>query len=62
MSSLLARIRSLLHGVRRGDALNDDMDAEFRLHMELRAEDPICLPNASFRCERHIIASAASFR
>ena len=39
MSSLLARIRSLLRGVRRGDALNDDMQAEFRLHMELRAED-----------------------
>jgi predicted permease len=37
MLSLLARIRSLLRGIRRGDALNDDMDAEFRLHMELRA-------------------------
>jgi putative ABC transport system permease protein len=39
MSSLLARIRSLLRGVRRGDALNDDMEAELRLQMELRAED-----------------------
>ena len=36
---LLARIRSLLHGVRRGEALHDDMEAEFRLHVELRAED-----------------------
>src|SRR5690349_5051409 len=39
MVSLLARIQSLLRGVRRGDALNDDMEAEFRLHMELRARD-----------------------
>src|SRR6476469_8453716 len=39
MLSLLARFRSLLRGIRRGDALNDDMEAEFRLHMELRAED-----------------------
>src|SRR5215218_617012 len=39
MSSLLVRIRSFLRGVGRGDALNDDMEAEFRLHMELRAED-----------------------
>ena len=37
--SLLARIRSLLRGIRRGDALNDDMEAEFRLHMDLRAEE-----------------------
>lgn len=33
MLSLLARIRSLLRALRRGDALNDDMGAEFRLHM-----------------------------
>ncbi len=37
--SLVARFRSLLRGFRRGDSLNDDMEAEFRLHMELRAED-----------------------
>ncbi|HYC51778.1 MAG TPA: ABC transporter permease [Gemmatimonadaceae bacterium] len=37
--SHLARNRSLLHGVRRGDALNEDMEAEFRLHMDLRAEE-----------------------
>ena len=39
MLSLVARLRSLLRGFRRGDALNDDMEAEFRLHMEMRAED-----------------------
>src|SRR4051812_43280415 len=39
MLSLLARIRSLLRGVRRGDSLNDDMEAEFRLHLDLRAEE-----------------------
>src|SRR4051812_19011386 len=39
MLSLLARIRSLLRSVRRGDALNDDMEAEFRLHLDLRAEE-----------------------
>jgi len=39
MLSLLARIRSLLRGIRRGDALNDDMEAEFRLHIDLRAEE-----------------------
>jgi putative ABC transport system permease protein len=37
--SLLARIRSLVRGIRRGAALNDDMEAEFRLHMDLRAEE-----------------------
>jgi hypothetical protein len=37
MLSLLARSRSLLRALRRGDALNDDMEAEFRLHMDLRA-------------------------
>ena len=39
MLSLLARIRSLLRGIRRGNALNDDMEGEFRLHMDLRAEE-----------------------
>ena len=38
MLSLVARIRSLLRGVRRGDALNDDMEAEFGLdHRRQRA-------------------------
>ncbi|HEV8215170.1 MAG TPA: ABC transporter permease, partial [Gemmatimonadaceae bacterium] len=39
MWSIAARLRSLFHGVRRSDRLNDDMEAEFRLHMELRAAD-----------------------
>ena len=39
MSSLLARIRSLVRGVGRGDASNADVEAEFRLHVERRAAD-----------------------
>ena len=39
MLSLPARIRSVLRGIRRGDTLNEDMEAEFRLHMDLRAEE-----------------------
>jgi predicted permease len=65
MWSLLARIRSLLHGVRRGDALNDDMEAEFRLHMELRAEDLVragSTPAEAARRARLEFGSAPSFR
>ena len=36
---LLARVRSLLSGIRRGERLHDEMDAEFAHHMELRARD-----------------------
>jgi predicted permease len=36
---MLARLRSLWRGIRRTDSLNDEMEAEFRLHMELRAQD-----------------------
>ena len=36
---LLARVRSLLAGIRRGERLHDEMDAEFAHHMELRARD-----------------------
>jgi putative ABC transport system permease protein len=36
---LMARVRSLLRGVRGGDALDQEMDEEFRHHMELRAAD-----------------------
>jgi hypothetical protein len=39
MLSLLARGRSLWRALRRGNALNEDMEAEFRLHMDLRAAD-----------------------
>ena len=65
MSSLLARIRSLLRDVRRGDALNDDMEAEFRLHMELRAEDLMragLTPAEAARQARLEFGSAPSFR
>jgi predicted permease len=64
VSSLLARIRSLLHGVRRGDALNDDMEAEFRLHMEMRAEDLMrsgLAPTEAARRARLEFGSAPSF-
>jgi predicted permease len=65
VSSLLARIRSILRGVRRGDALNDDMEAEFRLHMELRAEDLMragVTPAEAARQARLDFGSAPSFR
>jgi predicted permease len=63
--SLLARIRSLLRGARRGDALNDDMEAEFRLHMELRAEDLMragLTPAEAARQARLEFGSGPSFR
>ena len=63
--SLLARIRSLLRGVRRGDALNDDMEAEFRLHLELRAEDLMragLTPAEAARQARLEFGSVPSFR
>jgi predicted permease len=65
MLSLLARVRSLLRGIRRGDALNDDMDAEFRFHMELRAEDLVragLTPAAAARQARLDFGSTPSFR
>jgi predicted permease len=64
VSSLLARIRSLLRGIRRGDALNDDMEAEFRFHMELRAEDLVrsgLTPAEAARQARLEFGSAPSF-
>src|SRR5512132_969906 len=64
MSSLLARIRSFLRGVRRGDALNDDMEAEFRHHMELRGEDLVragLTPAEAARQARLEFGSAPSF-
>ena len=39
MNRHLARIRSLWAGARAGTDLDEDMDEEFRLHMELRARD-----------------------
>jgi predicted permease len=64
MSSVLARLRSLLRGVRQGDALNDDMEAEFRLHMELRAEDLVragLTPAQAARQARLEFGSAPSY-
>ena len=64
MLSLLARIRSLLRGIRRGDALNDDMDAEFRLHMELRAGELVragLTPGEATRQARIEFGSTATF-
>ena len=63
--SLHARIRSLLRGIRRGDALNADMDAEFRHHMELRAEDLVregLTPAEAARQARLEFGSAPSFK
>ena len=39
LSRLFARGRSLWRGMRRRPALDDEMGEEFRLHLELRAED-----------------------
>jgi putative ABC transport system permease protein len=64
MLSLLARIRSLMHALRRGDALNDDMEAEFRLHMDLRAEELVragLTPAEAARRARLEFGSAESF-
>ena len=64
MSSLLVRIRSFLRGVRRGDALNADMEAEFRLHAERRAEELMragSTPAEAARQARLEFGSAPSF-
>ena len=65
MWSLPARLRSLLRGVRRSDALDDDMEAEFRLHMELRAEDLVrsgLTPAEAARRARLEFGSTESFK
>ena len=64
MLSLLARFRSLLRGIRRGDALNDEMEAEFRLHMDLRAGELVragLTPPEAARRARLEFGSAPSF-
>jgi predicted permease len=64
MHSLLARFRSLLRALRRGDALNDDMEAEFRLHMDLRAEELVragLTPGEAARQARLEFGSAPHF-
>ena len=65
MLSLPAILRSLLRGFRRSDALNDDMEAEFRLHMELRAEDLVrsgLTPAEAARRARLEFGSTDSFK
>ena len=62
---LFARLRSLLRDVRRHDALDHDMDAEFRLHMELRAEDLVrsgLTPEEAARQARLEFGSTDSFK
>jgi len=65
MLSLPARLRSLLRGIRRSNALNDDMEAEFRLHMQLRAEDLVrggLAPAEATRRARIEFGSTDSFK
>src|SRR5688572_23263092 len=64
MLSLLARSRSLFRALRRGEALNADMEAEFRLHMDLRAEELVragLTPAEAARQARLEFGSAPSF-
>jgi hypothetical protein len=62
---VFARLRSLIHSIRHGDALHADMDAEFRHHMELRAEDLVrggLAPAEAARRARLEFGSAESFK
>src|SRR5688572_18345713 len=64
MLSLLARSRSLFRALRRGEALNADMEAEFRLHMELRAGELVragATPAEAARQARLEFGSTATF-
>jgi putative ABC transport system permease protein len=63
--SIPARLRSLIRGVRRSNALDDDMAAEFRIHMEMRAEDLVrggLTPAAAARQARLEFGSADTFK
>ena len=65
LSGLLARLRSLWHGVRRRPDVEADMDEEFRLHVELRAEDLVksgLSPNEALRQARLEFGSAHWFK
>jgi putative ABC transport system permease protein len=65
MSSLIARLHSLLRGIRRGERLNDDMEEEFRLHIALRAEDLVrdgMTPAEAARQARLEFGSTESFK
>jgi predicted permease len=65
MASLYARLRSLWRALWRRDALNDDMEGEFRLHMELRARDLVhrgMSPAEAARQARLEFGSAESYK
>ena len=49
--SPIPRLRSLLRGIRRGEQLHDDMDAEFAHHIDLRTRDLVTsgMPEADAR-------------
>jgi putative ABC transport system permease protein len=62
---MIARIRSLLRGIRRGEQLHDDMDAEFAHHIELRAADLVragMTPADAARHARLEFGSAESYK
>jgi predicted permease len=65
MLSLLTRMRFLLRGIFRGGALNEDMKAERRLRIELRAEDLVragLTTSEASRQARLELGSGPSFR
>jgi putative ABC transport system permease protein len=65
MWSVPARLRSMFRGVRRNDRLDQDMEAEFRLHMELRADDLVrggLTPAEAVRRARLEFGSTESFK
>jgi putative ABC transport system permease protein len=52
LAGLVARARSLWRGVRRGRALNAEMDEEFRAHILLRTDDLVTQGMAPVEAER----------
>ena len=64
-AGLLARVRSLWHGVRRRPVVEADMDEEFRFHVELRAADLVTsglAPDAAMRQARVEFGSAGRYK
>ena len=62
---MIARIRSLLRGIRRGEQLHDDMDAEFAHHIEMRAADLVrggMTPAAAARQARLEFGSTETYK
>jgi len=65
MWSIPARLRSLFRGVRQSDTLADAMEAEFRLHIEMRTEDLVrsgMTPVEAARRARLEFGSTESFK